>query len=222
MPISRIIIDFDHTLFDPAPLKRELSAALEPHGVPQDLFWRTYRECYFRMGGGDYNPHDHVQMLKDALTCTIDAAMGKLNLALSRSGQYLFPDARMFLDRLVALNIPAVLYARGDPGFEWVKVNATGIEPYFTKIVTSTKKRWDSATEVLNGEGTGRRIFWVSHKLEEMGEVKKRYPHITPILKRRSELPLERYRTAGMLNFVTLKEIMEYLTIFHATSYAHE
>lgn len=222
MPISRIIVDFDHTLFDPAPLKRELSAALEPHGVTQDLFWRTYRECYFRMGGEDYNPRDHVSTLERVLTCTVDEAMGKLNLTLSRSGQYLYPDAQAFLDRLVALNIQAVLFARGDPGFEWVKINATGIEPYFTKIVTSTKKRWDSAPEVLNGEAEGRRVFWVSHKLEEMVEVKKRYPHVTPILKRRPELPLERYRSAGMLNFATLKEIMEYLTIFHATSYGKE
>lgn len=224
MPIDHIIVDFDHTLYDTAPLKRELSLALEAHGVSQDLFWQTYRECYLRGNQGDYNYNldDHLEKMRGSLTCSPEEAKEKVLRVLNASGQYLDIDARPFLDRLVALNIPSTLFARGDKGFEAIKVRATGIEPYFLRVISNPKRRVEAAVELLQGFEDAKKVFWISHKFEEMEEVKKLYPYITPILKRRAEISLERYRGAGMLNFTTLKEIMEYLTIYHATSYGKE
>ena len=64
-----------------------------------------------------------------------------------------------------------------------------------------------------------QKIYWISHNLEDMIRVKKAHPFVTPIIKRRSDVPLGHYRNVGFLNFDNFVEMQEYLTIIHATSY---
>lgn len=64
-----------------------------------------------------------------------------------------------------------------------------------------------------------KRVYVIDDSVEEIRAVRERYPEVIPILKRRPDLPPEYFRDVGMMNFATLAEMKDYLTIVHATSY---
>lgn len=218
MPISNLLIDFDHTLFNTAQIKYEWAATMEKCGVPQQIFWRTYPLARFGEGGrASYNPRKHVEFLKVNLNCSVEEALNKINEVGQRAGDFLFPDAKKFLSRMLSLNVPMTLILHGEKDYQKEKVEHCGISDYFSRIHYSDNDRVQIAEELKLDPS--QKIYWLSHKLEEMVKVNKAYPFITPIIKRRSDVPLSHYRETGFLNFENFDEMQDYLTIIQATSY---
>jgi len=218
MPINNLLIDFDHTLLNTPQIKYEWAAALEKCGVPEQIFWRTYPLArYGETGKASYNPRKHVEFLKVNLNVPIEQAMQEIENVIKRTGEFLFPGAKTFLSRMMSLNVPMTLVVHGEKEYQQEKLENSGIADYFSVIHYSDKDRLEIVKDLK--VDASQKVFWLSHKLEDMVKVKKTYPFITPIIKRRSDVPLVHYRETGFLNFDNFDEMQDYLTIIQATSY---
>lgn len=218
MPINRILIDFDHTLFNTAQIKYEWAAAMEKCGVPNQVFWRTYPQArYDEAGRPCYNPRRHLALLKDYIQCPMAEVENLINEIEGRGKEFLFLDAPAFLNRMVSLNVPLTLILHGEPQYQQDKIKNTGIVDYFTKIHYTDKNRLQIIEDLKIQPS--EKTFWISHNLGDMVKVKEKFAHINPIIKRRSDVPMSHYRQIGFLNFDNFKEMQDYLTIIHATSY---
>lgn len=218
MPINNLLIDFDHTLLNTPQIKYEWAAAMEKCGVPEQIFWRTYPLArYGETGKASYNPRRHIEFLKVNLSCTLEQATQSIEDVIKRTGEFLFPGAKTFLSRMMSLNVPMTLILHGEKEYQQEKVAYSGIADFFTGIHYSDKDRLQIVEDLKLD--SSHKIFWLSHKLEDMVKVKQKYPFITPIIKRRTDVPLVHYRETGFLNFDSFDEMQDYLTIIQATSY---
>ncbi|HPV70808.1 MAG TPA: HAD hydrolase-like protein [Candidatus Magasanikbacteria bacterium] len=218
MPINNLLIDFDHTLLNTPQVKYEWAAAMEKCGVPEQVFWRTYPLArYGETGKASYNPRRHVDFLKVNLSCSLDEAMQEIEKVIKKTGDFLYPGAKTFLSRMMSLNVPMTLVLHGEKEYQQEKVVNSGIADFFSQIYFSDKDRLEIVKELKLD--SSHKIFWLSHKLEDLVKVKKAYPFITPIIKRRADVPLVHYRETGFLNFENFEEMQDYLTIIQATSY---
>lgn len=218
MPINNLLIDFDHTLFNTAQIKYEWASIMEKCGVPNQIFWRTYPQArYDDLGRPCYNPKNHVRLLKDYLRCPPEEIFHQIEETEKRGHEFLFPGALNFLNRMVSLNVPMTLILHGDNEYEREKIKDTGIIDFFNKVHYTDRNRQQIVEDLKITPQ--EKTYWISHSLGDMVRVKEQFPHINPIIKRRSEVPLSHYRQIGFLNFDAFPEMQEYLTIIHATSY---
>lgn len=223
MSIEKVIIDFDHTLFDADDFKVALASSLRQFGVTDEIFWGTYRHARDLVGKElTYSFEKHVELIKQRVKIDEVAALQALREILSRSEEFLFPDAKDFLGRLISLGIPTVLLTRGNPEFQRAKIMASGIDKLVNEVIVSDKRKEEEVKKII--EGMRGIIFSVDDHLDETLAIIDANPKVTPILKRRPDQSPERYLGIRMLNFRTLNEIRDYLTIVHAThpSYANE
>lgn len=219
MAIERIIIDFDHTLFDTDALKRDLSRAIGEFGVKSDLFWETYpKALQFVSGEMGYNTDKHLDILQKFVSFDAATARSKMDKVIGNSKNYLFPDTLNFLSRMVGLNVPLVMLSRGDRAFQNAKIRAAGIERYFREIHLTSEKKVSILPQLIKGDA--KHIFFINDHLEETREVMQAFKEIKPVLLRRKDFSPEDYVHVGMLNFETLSEIKDYLTVYHASTYA--
>jgi phosphoglycolate phosphatase-like HAD superfamily hydrolase len=218
MSIDRVILDFDHTLFDADDFKIAMATALRPMGVSEGLFWGTYRHARTNQEGTcSYCPEKHVALIAEKVLLEKERALSALHAVVDRSHEFLYPDAKEFLSRLISLGIPVTLLTHGDPAFQKRKIAACGIAPLIETIIATDQRKSAVVPDILRG--TTGTVFFVNDHLDETVEVQKTNPsRIIPVLKRRPDQPPERYHGLGMLNFRTLSEIRDYLTIVHATN----
>lgn len=219
MPIDAVIIDFDHTLFNTEAFKQDLAAALIPFGVTPAQYRETYPQALqVRHGEFGYRPEAHVEILARAGLVTDKAAATRaLEEVVTNSQRYIYPDTKDFLSRLVGLNVKLILASRGDREFQMRKITSSGVDRFFHAVHTTPQLKVALFPHLLP-QGA-KRIYLIDDSVEELRAVFERYPEIVPILKRRPDLPPEYFRDVGMMNFTTLTEMKEYLTIVHATSY---
>lgn len=221
MAIERIIIDFDHTLFDTDALKRDLAGALGEFGIKSDLFWETYpKALQFVSGEMGYNTIKHLEILQKSVSFDSSAAKKKLDEVINNSKNYLFPDTLNFLSRMVGLNVPLILLSRGERAFQNAKIRAAGIDRYFREIHLTSEKKVSILPQLIKGDA--KHIFFINDHLEETREVMSAFKEIKPVLLRRKDFSPEDYVHVGMLNFETLEEIKDYLTVYHASTYSKE
>ncbi len=215
--IGRIILDFDNTLFDTDAFKRALSGALVELGVTREMFWQLYPRVLDH--GGErlgYSPDRHAKLLHELLP-DIDPYQASvlLDRVVDRAADFLFPDAREFLSRMISLNVPLMLLSRGDEWFQRRKIAASGLDRFVHEIHTGPEAKVKIITTFPDVSG---KTVLVNDHLEETREILKIRPTWMPVLKRRLDIPPEKYLSVGMLNFRTLTEIRDYLTVFHATN----
>ncbi len=219
MPIDAIIIDFDHTLFNTEAFKHDLAGALAPFGVTAAQYAETYPSALqVRHGEFGYRPEAHVEILARAGVVSDRAGATKvLEEVVTNSQRYLYPDTKDFLSRLVGLNVKLILASRGDREFQMKKITSSGVDRFFHAVHTTPALKVALFPHIL--PANARRAFLIDDSVEEIRAVLERYPEVIPILKRRPDLPPEYFRDVGMMNFGTLTEMKDYLTIVHATSY---
>ncbi len=220
MPIAKVILDLDHTLLDTRDFKAALAASLAPHGVAEEKFWGTYCQARDRKEGrSDYRFETHAELLAAGGEVDHAAVLAALRAVLARTEDFLFPDAKGFLSRLISLGVDTELVTRGDPEFQTAKIKASGIDKLVSDFTASDEKKSKIVREkIVGAKGF---VYFVNDHLDETLEVAKEVPGLIPILKRRPDLSPERYLGLRMLNFQTLAEIADYLTIVHATHPAY-
>lgn len=217
--IDRLIIDFDHTLFDSNALKRELVRVFGAVGVPEKEFWATYREARNpRENAVGYSPERHIAAIASLLPAVPRAKLyTAVEELVSRTKEFLFPDALDFLTRMVALAVPTVIYSRGDRSFQMSKITACGVDRIVSDIHVTTAPKAVGGLKALIRE-TDKLVYLINDLIDETVDVCVNFPSVTPILIRRPEIPLSVYANLRMLNFGTLTEVKDYLTVVHATN----
>ena len=219
MPVNQLILEFDHTLFDNVRFKKELSRSLENLGVSIENFWQTYPQARSTEDGtATYKLERHIELLQLYTKTPKEEMLESMQRVLENSSAYLYSDTIEFLNRMLSLNINMTLLSFGSPDFQQAKVKASGVEWFFKDIHFTDQKRTDTLYSLFGA--VQPRMFFLTSKLEEIGNVISLFPHVTPIIKRRSDIPLLTYRDAGHLNFEHLREVRDYLTIVHATSFS--
>jgi len=137
-----ILLDFDHTLFDTDRFFWvDLKSAFARFGVPDD----AWEESYETIWPSGYSLVKHLDELLRLGAIPVpesrEMMLNTLEAAFSDLRTYLFPDVMAFLTAARIRGFDLILLSFGDPAWQSYKVRASGLAPYFQKIVyTATQE----------------------------------------------------------------------------------
>ncbi len=197
------IIDFDDTLLDTQAYKEARMAALEKFGVAREIYKKTYHQVYY-----SYTHEQHAQALAEQ-GFSYEAALKILNTCLEDVGQFVFSDAKQFLDNLKKYQQPMILLSFGVKEIQEFKLKAAGFQNYFDQIFTTVGAK----EEILEKLDVSKKlnIWFINDKVEETLKVKEKFPLLRVVLKQCYAYPEADYQRSGLPYFKTLTAIQKYV-----------
>ena len=97
----RIILDFDHTIFDTPKLRAAIQDIFSRHGVEDNLFSRTREESM--SGGRNWKPARQFEILKSLGISDVGLIREEFEKIMSESHVFLYQDAIPFLEKVKLL-----------------------------------------------------------------------------------------------------------------------
>jgi beta-phosphoglucomutase-like phosphatase (HAD superfamily) len=209
------IIDFDDTIFDTRGkngFKEARLKALRKIGVSRELYTKTYyKSARNSIGHAVYNSRRHARELVkngfdekkvfQALEKTVSARILKT---------FLYKDTIIFLKKLKKLKQPVILFSLGEKSFQILKINKTGLNKYFDKIIIVSLPK-EKTIKTIPGLKYAKNVWFINNRVDETLSVKKYSSQFKYVLKQSADIPLEDYRKSGLPYFKNLLGIYEYI-----------
>ena len=172
----RIILDFDHTIFDTPKLRAAIQDIFSRHGVEDNLFSRTREES--RSGGRNWKPARQFEILKSLGISDVDLIREEFEKIMSESHVFLYQDTIPFLEK-VKKDHSLALLTYGESFYQEMKLAGCGkATKYFDKVlITQNLNKDKEASDLSEGNPT---IFVEDNPLA-LSATKKIAPHITTI-----------------------------------------
>ncbi len=205
------IIDFDDTLFDTYAFKHARFAALAEIGVSEDQYKESYKKARNSNDGfftySNERHADELSTLGYERAVMLDALEKTTGEALQ---SYVMPGAIDLLKALQEKQQPMILLSLGDPSFQELKVEGSGIHQYFDRkyMVEETK---DQVFATLLAENEERDTWFINDKIDETLQAKKHFPNIHVALKKSPLFDKDEYTKSEIPYFETLNEIQTYV-----------
>jgi FMN phosphatase YigB (HAD superfamily) len=211
----RIILDFDHTLFDTPRLKSAIQEIFRKHGVDEEVFLRTHDES--RGEGRDWKPERQFAILKNLGIQTADIIREEFEKVMGESCVFLYKDTMPFLVKAKP-NHDLALVTYGESQFQEKKLKGCPeMIKYFDKIVITQNLYKDKEVCDLSG---GLAAVFVEDNPAALYAVKKYAPNVTTV---RINRGAGRYadEVSGDGVDYEIKELSEVLDIIHENSFSN-
>jgi len=172
---NKIIIDFDHTLFNAQLFKKDLAKSL---GLSLAAWEKDYQSNKNKFGNYNY---------KKQIAEFPKNRRQKFLKILKNSKKYLYKDAVLFLKSVGNAHVRSVqknqiiLLSKGQPSFQKIKIQKCVIKKYVT-VKTVAKSKINFISHLKNKKD----ILFINDRGKEIDEIKKRFPAITAIWVRRA------------------------------------
>lgn len=200
----KIILDFDHTLFDTPRLKRAIESVFLKHGVSHELFLETMEES--RGGKRDWKPDRQFAILESRGVPNIDGIRDDFAKALQGSHIFLYEDTLPFLEKISKDNSLALL-TYGEDSFQSMKLEGcSSAIKYFGKVVITENIYKDKEANDLS---QGAKSLFVDDNPIALSATKKYAPHIVTVRIKRGEGRYENEPTSYGVGYEvkTLREV---------------
>ncbi|MBI1888600.1 MAG: HAD hydrolase-like protein [Candidatus Spechtbacteria bacterium] len=192
----KIILDFDHTLFDTPRLKRAVESVFLKHGVSHDLFLRTLEQS--KGEGRDWKPERQFAILKSRGVPHVDSIKDDFVQVLHGSHVFLYEDTLPFLEKISKDNSLALL-TYGEDSFQNMKLEGCGrATKYFKKIVITQNIYKDKEANDLSG---GAKSLFVDDNPTALSATKQYAPHIVTVRIKRGEGRYENEPSSGGIDY---------------------
>lgn len=201
----RIILDFDHTLFDMQRMHQELISALDRIGIPEKMYKEAYSlETHWKVFT--------VQGFANRLASKSGIAQEIIEKTLwdvaKSSGHCLYPDVMEVCRELKSVGHTLILLSWGDEDWQGAKIEQSGVRSFFDEIVTIT----DLKADYLKGRGNGRPVVLVDDKPAELKSVQEARPDIQLVRMRRPNAKYSDTPTPdGMTEVTSMRELQAHL-----------
>lgn len=182
----KIVLDFDHTLFDTEKFKQALQDRMAMFGVTVDQFNYNYR--IVKEQAGYYNYREHLRLLSQAEELDENDLLLSFTEIINTASEYLFSDTLNFLDKLKAITGSELyLLTFGQDEFQQAKVEASGLKKYFKEIVDTVESKllyFDQKAELHDA-------IFIDNRGKTIDQIKSKYPKVTAIWINRVNTPYD-------------------------------
>lgn len=210
----KVILDWDHTLFDTNHFKDDLAKVLILVGLPKRIFFLTYPEAVQKINGHyDYNYSEHLKMIGRRYRLSpkeIQQLKQEFLKIMQKGSRYLFPETVKFLKILKKGGARLILCTLGNKELQRRKIYSSGVQKYFSLIsITSGSKHKIIQTFAKPGE----KIYFLSDNIDELKKVASHFPFIKLILKKRPDKneAKKEARRLHLASFAGLLKISKFL-----------
>ncbi len=185
--------------------------ALASVGVPEAVYWETYREARNDAGGlMTYSDKRHAEALA-ARGFVYDLVFKQLAESVAQAKAFLASDAISFLHFLKSTGEPLVLLSLGEPGMQEWKVRQSGIHDFFDRLFFVDAGKKQILSELQEAESGDCSCWLVNDKVGETKELLEAFPKLRAVLRRSDSIPITEYEESGLPYFKTLTGIQHYI-----------
>ncbi|MFA6272102.1 MAG: HAD family hydrolase [Patescibacteria group bacterium] len=182
----KIVLDFDHTLFDTEKFKQALQDRLAMFGVTGDQFNSNYRIVKER--SGYYNYREHLRLLAQTEELDENDLLLNFNEIVNSANEFLFPDTVDFLNALKSIpKSELYLLTFGQDEFQQAKVEASGIKAYFREIIDTVESKllyFDQNQDLQSA-------VFLDNRGKTIDQIKAKYSDIVAIWIKRENTPYD-------------------------------
>ncbi len=212
-----LILDFDGTLWDFDSFISDIKQSGQRMGIPAEEVHACYDRAWShpaRRSG--YGFDRHVQALSQCTHHDEVKLYEWLRAHHDRLGDYVFPDAHLFLHEMKDAGYNVVLLTHGDPKWQMEKFRHTGLVDHFDAIYPTRSQKHDFLHDWMKDDG-GPMLF-VNDNPHENFVISESFPTLAQAMRKNLAVwEEELYRKVGFPYFSTLDEIRRYAHTFFAS-----
>ena len=144
---TKLFVDFDGTMFDTSGFKEAIQEVFGKVGFSEADFLRVYQaECL----NYKFSIEGLTERLKKIHDFNLSLTCARINKLFSEVSRYIYDDVEPFLELVDRSKYELTLLTLGDPSFQRNKVNNSGLEKYFSKILYTEIQKWDYLKKIVN------------------------------------------------------------------------
>ncbi len=185
--IEKIFIDFDDVVFNTKQFKDDFRQMFVAHGISGEIFDKHYNDPNDSRAIKTFDPWKQTENIGKELEIDTAFLAGLVDEFISGMARYLFDDVSEFVKAFGKENIWVVSF--GECDFQTKKVMNSGIEKYVSNIVVTENLKSKAIGKILEKkkEAILGKIFFLDDRLEQIKDVKEKFPKIHTILVKRPE-----------------------------------
>lgn len=207
-------VDFDETLFHTEDLKNGFLAVVRAYGVSADDFWATIASAENQGRGAtyyDYTFEKHVAKLRHKGYGLADTVVSELASVVERAPEFVFPDARDFLDGLRPRAARLVLLSSGNRPFQLAKIEASRLAGSFDDVIVVHDHK-ETIVDYITEQGKKSALF-INDNLQENIRITEVLPSVEVISKINPiKFAVDEYKKSGIRAFKKLSEIFDWVS----------
>lgn len=181
-----IFIDFDDVLFNTKKFKDDLQNLFFQHGISREVFEYYYHNPQQKKALKTYDPWNHLEMIRKGEDLNVEGVKKDLEGFMVDTNPYLFDDSIDFLKAFHDQDICIVSY--GESHFQEMKIGECRVGRYCKKIRITDQLKSMVIEKLLEDENyDGGKVYFIEDRIEQIEDVKRKFPFVKTIFMRRSE-----------------------------------
>lgn len=182
-----IFLDFDDVLFNTDQFRHDFQGVFEKFGIPREVFLTTYTAIKEGQEGiQTYDYERHLASIQSVIPFEEEKLRKAVMKFVSHCEGYVFSDALPFLEYFQSVGADMFLLSYGTSLFQKEKVEGSGIERYFKKMVVGDIHKGRALNEIL-GEKSGKGSWFFDDRVSHIQNVKQRNREVQTLLVSRPE-----------------------------------
>lgn len=172
---TKLLIDFDGTMFNTKALKIDLFKTLEKGGFSSDEVLKAYKEECLDY---QFSIDGMIRRMKTKKDFSEKEILDNLDDLFDECPKFIFEDFKVFLQEVDRHKFEVDLFTLGDIGFQKRKVENAGIVQYFDHIYYTDKQKWESLAKIVSREET---FILIDDRADTIKKVSEEYPNAIAI-----------------------------------------
>lgn len=179
----KIFIDFDDVLFNTRRFRDDLQNLFFQHGISREVFERHYASSPVK--SKTYDPWGHLELIKNGENMDVSEAQKELEEFMIDTNPYLFDDSVDFLKSFDDEFVCIVSY--GEPKFQGMKIGECRVGKYCKEVRITDELKSSMIEKILKERSNEEDVYFIEDRIEQIEDVKKRFPFVKTIFMRRPE-----------------------------------
>ncbi|HBI34362.1 MAG TPA: hypothetical protein DEA43_01580 [Candidatus Moranbacteria bacterium] len=183
----KVFIDFDDVIFNTKKFREDLEALFDSNGVSKEIFQKYYTDPKDQRAIKTFNPWLQAERISRVMDFDVNKLTEAINEFIFDISRYVFVDVLDFVNMLGSKNIYVVSY--GDLEFQHKKINGSMVDKYLDNIIVTENLKSEIISKIIAEDDMEKneKIFFLDDRIEQIRDVKEKFPNIVTILVKRPE-----------------------------------
>jgi FMN phosphatase YigB (HAD superfamily) len=183
----KILIDFDDVIFNTKQFREDLISVFLESGISKEAYDESYYDPSDDRIVKTYDPRAQIERLDGKFDVNAEKLLNDINAFMKSAEKYVFEDVVSFIEFFGKDN--AYVISFGDIAFQEEKVNNSGIRRIVKGVTITDKLKAVAVSRMMEekDEFPDKKIFFLDDRVEQIHDVKEKFPGIMTILVKRPE-----------------------------------
>ena len=193
----KIYIDFDRTLFDCDKFLDKIFTLIDKYKISKEVF----KECQNQCKEKGFNPYHILDLVKEKVPFD-DKIYYELDTLIRSTSEYLYQDAKEFLEYVKSLNYEIIILTRGNSTYQREKIFNSRLDLWYNKLIVTMKHKGTLKLDYANS-------IFIDDNPKEIESILTQKPKMVIRIQREKTKYYNEVIKDDVITIKSLQEIME-------------